>query len=346
VVIKLPDTRVVARAGVNAAHTFFDSNGCVFHEVAQQNDFGKDAYIDIVRDGVLTHLCAAIQIKSGESFRTKHGDYLIPVEQHADSWRRSTVPVFGLIYDPSDALLRWVDLTGYLRAHSQQKSGSVPVTRDAVLNKDSLNREFADAISRYETSSGATIALSLLSVGDIQVEAVFDAWALGRRDARYLRLLRRLILELGLTATQRAILALSHAGDHPDIFWTKDNWIPPAITEQIRPCFRWSAEEIAHMLRAIDQEAWGRGTLGQCFDVLMYEDPSVIRALRAAVGLLLASGDAIAAVRAASLALSHSRDAKTELAVLIQQQPTLRDHEWFQGIAATVHDFGHFSLYS
>ena len=30
---------------------FFERHGCVFQEVAQQNDFGKDAYVDIGDDG-------------------------------------------------------------------------------------------------------------------------------------------------------------------------------------------------------------------------------------------------------------------------------------------------------
>jgi hypothetical protein len=343
--VKIPATRVVSRGGVNAAQSFFERHGCVFQEVAQQNDFGKDAYIDIAREGVMTHLCVALQIKSGESFRTAQGDYFIPIERHADSWRRSTVPVFGLVHDPSDQLLRWVDITGYLRGHPHQEAGSIPVSRDAVVSEASLHAEFGAAVSAYGVNNGAAIALSLLSDGDSQTEAVFDAWALGRHDARYLLLLRRLILDLHPPATRRAIGALAHAGDHPDIFWTKDNWIPNKITKQVRTSFRWSPEEIAHMIRAIDPEDWGRGTLGQSFDVLMYEDPHVVPKLHTAVGLMLGTRDPIAAVRAATVALSHSRDARQELSLLIQEQPTLMDHEWFREIAAAVQEFGNFSLY-
>lgn len=85
---KIPATRTVAREGVNAAQTSFGRYGCVFQEVAQQNDFGKDAYVDIAGERTVTHLCVALQIKSGESFKTARGDYPIPVEKHAESWRR------------------------------------------------------------------------------------------------------------------------------------------------------------------------------------------------------------------------------------------------------------------
>lgn len=344
--IGVPAQRVVSRSGVNAAQAFFERHGCVFQEVAQQNDFGKDdAYLDIAREGVITHLCVALQIKSGESYRTEQGEYFIPVERHADSWRRSTVPVFGLVYDPSDQLLRWVDITGYLRAHPHQEGGSIPVLANSILSQKSLHGEFGSAIATYGANNGATIALSLLPGGDSQTEAVFDAWALGRHDARYLLLLRRLILEVQPHATRRAIVALAHIGVHPDIFWTKDNWIGKEIKELVRPSFRWTPEEIAHMIRTIDNSEWGRGTLGQSFDVLMYEDPNAVAKLRSSVGLMLGAGDFVAGVRAAMLALSHSRDARQELSLLIEGQPTLMGDEWFREIAVTVREFGDFSLY-
>jgi hypothetical protein len=43
---------------------------------------------------------------------TGEGDYFIPVDDHADDWRNSTVPVFGLVYDPDDHQIRWIDITG------------------------------------------------------------------------------------------------------------------------------------------------------------------------------------------------------------------------------------------
>ncbi len=89
---------------MNAAQAFFERNGCVFQEVERQNDFGKDGYVDIGEDGVVTFLCAALQIKSGKSYRTANGDYSVPVNGHAETWRRSTIPVFGLVYDPDDGL--------------------------------------------------------------------------------------------------------------------------------------------------------------------------------------------------------------------------------------------------
>ncbi len=343
--VGIPENRKITREGVNFAQAFFESQDCIFVEVPQQHDFGKDAYIDIGEKGKFTPLCAALQIKSGESYRTTDGDYFIPIEKHANNWRRSTVPVFGLVYDPTDRLVRWVDLTAYLRAHPDQQGGRIPISRHAVLTDASLRSEFVPAVMAYVADGGGAIALNLLSVGPLQLDAVFDAWALGRRDAKFLILLRRLILELEVDAVRRAIHLLSHAGSHPNIFWTKENWIPQHIGDQVLPSFRWSPAELAHMIRAVPSEDYGYGTLGESLDVLMYEDPNIVVALHPAIGLMLAANDMDAAVRGATLVLSHSREARRELFLLLQEYPALMDDEWFCGVAAAVEECGKFSLY-
>jgi hypothetical protein len=342
--VKVPVTRLVAREGVAAAQSFFEKNNCVFQEVAQQNDFGKDAYVDIVRGGIVTFLCLALQIKSGASYKSANGDYFIPLESHADIWRRSTVPVFGLVYDPTDNLLRWIDLTRYLRGHAHQDRGSVPVSKDAVLNETTLHTAFTRALSRY-ASAGDTIAFDLLSPDTVQASAVLDAWALGRHDPRYLLLIRRLILDLTPEATRAAIFALGHLTPHPDIFWSERNWIPKEIKASIKPTFRWSPDEIAHMVTTIDPEDWGRGTLGQSFDMLMYEDPNSVAKFHQAIALLLEKSDLDGAVRIAALSLTHSEDQQRELTLLRDEFPILLQSAWFLEILDTVQTFGSISDY-
>lgn len=325
----------------------FEQHGCAFQEVAQQNDFGKDAYVDLAAGGTVTPLCVAVQVKSGVSYRTATGDYFVPVEQHAETWRASTVPVFGVVYDPDDHGLRWVDLTGYLRARPQVSSGRVPVARDTLLTAATLRGAFATAVARYMESGSVSgsIALHLLSRNDaLQDSAVFDAWALGRRDARYLLILRRLLLELRPRALRRAICLLSYCGSHPDVFWTADNWIQPGIEQAVLPSFRWSPQEVAHMIAGIDVSDYGRGTLGQCLDVLLHEDADARTSIHAAVGLL--QGESLdLAVRAATLAIIHVNDQAAELAILREQYPALDTHEWFADIAASVEEAGWLSLY-
>jgi hypothetical protein len=343
---KLSGHGSTAKDGVNAVRTFLEHHGCVFQEVAQQNNFGKDGYVDIGERGVITFLCAALQVKFGASYRTAKGDYVIPVDSHADTWRKSTIPVFGLVYDPDDGLIRWIDLTGYLRAHPEQTGGTVPVSGRHVLDLISLHGAFKAALNVYASSGSGGLTLNLLSPGPLQTDAVYDAWALSRSDAKYLLMIRRFVGDLEPEALRRAIFLLSHAGSHPNILWTKDNWIPPEVEAQILPAFRWSPEEIVRMVLAVDYSDWGYHTLGECLDVLFYEDPNIVAKLHIAIKLLLKDADDTTyAVRAATLALSHAKEKRTELRSLTKNFPALMEHEWFQDVSGAVEESGEYSLY-
>jgi hypothetical protein len=338
-------SRVTSRDGVNAARLFFEHHGCTFQEIDQQHDFGKDAYVDLADEAGITPLCVALQVKSGASYRNSKGDYVVPLNNHSEIWRRSTVPVFGIVYDPDDLEIRWVDLTGYLRAHPEQMGGSVPVSGRQIVDDLSLRGAFTNAVRAYVARGAGDLTLNLLSPDPFQMDAVYDAWALSRSDSKYLLILRRFLMDLLPEALRRSIWLLSHVGSHPNIFWTKDNWIRPEAEKQLLPSFRWSPEEIAHMLRAVDHSDYGRGTLGECLDVLLYEDTNVVPKLHIAIKLLLKELDVTQAVRAATLALTHSRDQRKQLAILIRNYPTLMEHEWFQELAAAVHEGENFSLY-
>lgn len=344
--VKIPTTRTTSRDGVNAAQTFFEHNGCVFQEVAQQNDFGKDAYVDLSDGRTVTHLCIAVQIKSGGSYRTTDGDYFVPVDNHSRNWRLSTVPVFALVYDPDDRLLRWGDLTGHLRSNPSQDTGTIPVSRDAFLTADSLRGSFMQAVKAYAHDTVGSIASGLLSETEaIQADAVYDAWALGRHDSRYLLLLRRLIIELRGPSVRRAIIALSHATPHPDIFWTNNNWIPEAIKVRARASFRWSPREVAHMLDVVGDDDWGRGTVAESLDMLIREDPDCASVLDSTLGMLLVNNLHHAASGAALLLLAYSEDPRATLTSLAQRYPGLQSDDWFREIADTVKTWGAISPY-
>ena len=84
--MKLRVNRTLAREAVSAVRAFFESNGCVSQEVDEGNDYGKDAYVDLTMGCEVTGTCVALQIKGGESFRTKSG-YKIPVDaEHRKIW--------------------------------------------------------------------------------------------------------------------------------------------------------------------------------------------------------------------------------------------------------------------
>lgn len=343
--VKLPRNRKIDRQGITSAQLLFESANCVFVEVPQQHDIGKDAYVDIGQAGVVTHLCAALQIKSGVSFRRKDGSYRIPIGQHAEAWRKSTIPVLGLVYDPEDRLFRWTDLTRHLRENPEQNSGNVQVLGNQILDCRTIQNDFKEAVSAYRREAGDSIALNLLGNGFAQRAAVVDAWALGRLDARYLILLRRFLLDLQDDALCATIDVLSHACGHPDIFFTAQNWIPERVCVEARRSFHWSSQEIVHMIQVVPVEEYGRGTLGQSLDVLLRVDPNIRAELKNAIGILLDKNDIECAVTGAALALSYANDARNALAEIVNQYPELCQDERFMEITYTIEEIGYISLY-
>jgi len=142
-----------------------------------------------------------------------------------------------------------------------------------------------------------------------------------------------------------AIDALSHAADHPNRLGTPIDWIPPEVEREVQRTFRWTTPEVVHLLQALDVSEFGYGTLGECFDVLLYCDPDVVSVLIGAVRTFLLEGDEDRAVRAATLALSHAKDARTMVARISEMYPSLHDTEWFPAIAEKVEQAGRFSIY-
>jgi hypothetical protein len=89
--------------------------------------------------------------------------------------------------------------------------------------------------------------------------------------------------------------------------------------------------------RAVGVDDYGRGTLGECLDVLLYEDSNVVAKMHITINLLLKGEHQKQAVRAATLALTHACDQEKEVSRLMQQYPALLESDWFREVAAAVH---------
>jgi hypothetical protein len=341
-----PSPRSTSREGVRQCAGYFEDRHCFFQEVDQQNDFGKDAYVDLPQDDETAGHCVALQIKSGPTYRRRRGGYFVPIDQHAKVWRESTVPVFGVVFDPAFVRLAWVDLTGYLRDNPQVASGNIKVPKDNLLNEASFSI-FCRSVAAYRQSTGDSLCLHLLSESPSrQAQALNDAWALSRRDARYLLLCRRVILELPRSATRWLLWRLSHVAGNPDIFYTSETWLPLHIQNRVRASFCWSVPELVHSFQAIDpHEEWGRGTLGQCLDTLLAADGRFVTQLPSITEALLELGDIETAIRVTVVALGHAPDPLQLLQAQREHFVALKDSDWLEDLVSVLREENYFSLY-
>ncbi len=153
-----------------------------------------------------------------------------------------------IVLDPDDGELYWGNLTEMVKTASGG-IGTVPVSPNIRLTPDGLE-QFLE-VARLECSARRSDPLLNLTSADPDLlqSALFDCLALGRRDPRYLTLVR---CSLSFIEDQRsfymAINLLAHATPHPDILWHHGNYIPDTIAGEICKSYRWTPSEIAMIL--------------------------------------------------------------------------------------------------
>lgn len=335
---RVSSTRDVEREGLRAVIDLFENNGHVIHEVPGQHDFGRDCFVDLVDQDVVTGLTIGLQVKSGRSYRRPSGDYAIPVDTHWAMWRHSTVPFFGVVYDPDEKCLFWVDLTRELSASTQRPS-EVRIPKHSRLDSAKGLEAMLQAVGRHKLEPVDTLSARLLSSdSETQELAAAEVWPLARHSPHAPLLLRRLLLELSPPATLNAIWVISLVIGHFDALYRTTDWVPAEVSERLRSSLRFSADELVHLYSGIDNEQWGRGEVGQALDVIVMKargltEDAVIEASKQ----LLSQGDGNCAARLIRVFAWQQGDGEQLIERLVQAVPGIENGDmmryWLKAIA-------------
>lgn len=358
---KLRVGHISERGGVNAVRTLLDAHGLVVEEVSGRNDYGRDLNVDVTEEGEITGVVIGIQVKGDRRF-IRQGDWALPAtSKDMKFWADSTVPIVGVLWDPSSGEMRWANLSDHARADyslsawpSERRADSSGATTPVLFN--SAQRLDSDTLSGlvremliYVRRTGAATFLRLLDPNDEQrCHAVDDCWAVGRRDARAFILLRRVLPGLVGNSLGQAIVMLSHLTHHPDIFWRSDNWIPEAIRSQVQPTFRWTSGEVHHMIQAVEElgGAWERGGVGQCVWSLLVMDPTLRSTILPALDIALNAEHLEAAFRLLVIQQYLVQgDAATAVRQVLTTYPQLRQHPLTHEFLQLVTDYGRLDVY-
>lgn len=336
---KLRPNRVRSAAAVNATRAFFEANGCVFHEVAEQNDYGKDAFVELGLEGRVTGLCAALQIKGGESYERPDGGYVIPIGNHAEYWRSSSIPIFGIVHDSQDDGLRWCNISEMLGRCRRQPPTSLYVEGSAVLTPMALRREIAAAVETARFARTHHALMRLLSpIDQVSFSAIHECFIAGRSDPEVLITLRYVMPALTVRPLCAAIETLSRLTDHPDILWHPGNWIPEEVAAEVRRHFRWSTEEVATFLEWLPLETFQRGCTGESLYMLLIQDPNIKATMRRACTLALERAVPQAIWTALHLWLFWERDgARDAYEKFVAAHPEIRNVDNVDEIEAQIH---------
>lgn len=346
------------RGGINAVRALLERHDLVVDEVDGRSDYGRDLNVDVTRGSEITGGIVGVQVKGGKTFH-RHGQWVIPATpKDWHYWRASTVPVIGMVHDPDTAVIRWINLSQLARSRVQIDGYSAAPQSDAltevvvtdVLDDASFDR-FLDEVEGYLAATAESAYLFLVdSDDDVRRRGVFNCWTLGRRDPRPLILLRRLLPSMTARSLLDGISVLAHVTSHPDIFWTKQNWITPLIENEVRETLRWSPEELATLVNAVETmddggANWQRGGVGQSLWSIMVVDADLRQKLPGAVRICVEAGHLEAALRLVICYQYLADDPMAVVDAMIKEHPALADEEMTGYLVEHVREWGRLDVY-
>jgi hypothetical protein len=199
------------------------------------------------------------------------------VDEHEEIWRSSTLPLAGIVHDPGSGLLYWGSITTFLHEHPHSLPASIPISAANLLTRETLESHFAPFFRALAVQRNG--ALALLQVcserQDLCAAAIMDCFAAGRYEPRVFMVLRYLLPKLSGNLLRHAIRILARLTPHPDIFWHPRNWVQEEVCEAVKPCFRWSVDEITRMMSLYEFAELQRGGDGQNMYMLLTRDPEI-----------------------------------------------------------------------
>lgn len=114
------------REGVLAVAAACNRLGLIWRDVLQE-DVGLDGTVELVVGGFPTGKLAGVQIKAGKSYirsESTNSFRFYPSASDLDYWRRLTLPVFLMIYDPASTILFWLDVQKHMENRPEDPLGS------------------------------------------------------------------------------------------------------------------------------------------------------------------------------------------------------------------------------
>lgn len=99
------------RSGINYVRDIVESLNCRFIGIPQVSDFGVDAIIEVLYKNKTIGNQFAVQIKSGKSYCKKEYCIIKATKSHRDYWSSYRLPVFGIVYDPTEKKAYWINIS-------------------------------------------------------------------------------------------------------------------------------------------------------------------------------------------------------------------------------------------
>lgn len=262
----------VERDGVNFVRSVVEHANCIFQEIDRHNDFGNDAILELVENESVRGICLALQIKSGESYSTSDACVIPSNRDHWEYWSKHSLPVIGIVYDPSEALAYWTDITRTLRSrYSHAANGPYALrflkTEINRFNEDGFRTFFLPQYLNRPVQLPREQAARFAASDSPDLQRLgLQALLTGYRDQ--IETWDLLIGLFGSGAYERIdpylIYILSLVPGHMDIGWHSGNILDQALRTRLHQRFaKFEHDDVIKLLAFIDENGFQRGSLGQ-----------------------------------------------------------------------------------
>lgn len=245
----------------------------------QENDFGNDAFVELVDEEDVKGITVALQIKSGKSFCTNKSCSIPASKKHFEYWRSHSLPVIGIVFDPDEDTAYWTNIKFHIGSDKDViNNGPYTVTFNKtefssftfqnyekifkpIHLKQEIKLSLEESIKFSESSDYTEHCLGLSSLARCHVQSE-EAWMkiLDIFKSRDVNELDPVILYY-----------LAHIPWHPDISWRNGQDISTALRNNLSLSIASMSEsDVVKMLNLLDEDDYfERGSLGQSAESLI-----------------------------------------------------------------------------
>ncbi|MEN6463422.1 MAG: DUF4365 domain-containing protein [Syntrophomonas sp.] len=276
--MKNNENKSIGKIGVSKVSIVVNQANCLFHKIELENDIGNDAFIEFISGSESTSFCIAAQIKSGISYVRANGEEtFIPTDkEHLIYWNNLNLPVVGLVYNPKNDIIYWVDIKEFILKNPniiENGPYNISLPIENIFNLDTFN-SFSNHFILYNNEMNASKSFfdavtNISNINDIESQyiGIKNLFTYHRnKNATWFILFNyfRHCSEYNLKMNLIHIISLIPG--HGDIFWHKGNIVNEKIRNKAFELLKkeWGETEIRQLLKYInDEEGIQRGCIGQ-----------------------------------------------------------------------------------
>ncbi|GAB1112880.1 MAG: hypothetical protein SwBeaMacB_35440 [Shewanella algae] len=263
----------MAKRGVNYVRNIIESSNSIFHEVHQENDYGNDAFVELVDEEDVKGITVALQIKSGKSFCTNKSCSIPTSKKHFEYWTSHSLPVIGIVYDPDEDAAYWTDIKYHIGSEQDViNNGPYTVTFNKTELSSFTSKNFEKIFKPLHLKQEIKLSLEesiKFSESNDYTEHCLGLSSLARchtqSEEAWMKILN-IFKSWDVNELDPAILYyLAHIPGHPDIFWRSGQDIPTSLRNNLRSSIASMSEsDVVKMLNLLDEDdCFERGSLGQ-----------------------------------------------------------------------------------